>query len=271
MKKALIVVLVLLLIAGAGVGGYLYAGSKKEDKPVTTEEPKEEPKEEQILDITDPIITKTIDKIRRTGLCNPDYEIASLDYLLIEDSVSASDISNKEAVNYYLISLSFGDSGKTKKISADEMTQKIQSILGKDYKFEHQTYGNFKYDKEKKNYVINLIPFGCTTGPYAKSLAKVTKAIVKGDELTITYKLLFSDGDIGTDSKQEYYVKYYKDYAKKNQVAEKEIDFISSPSEENAYEANPTSANNYNLGSTYEFTFEKQGEEYVFVKSQLMK
>jgi hypothetical protein len=52
MKKALIVVLVLLLIAGAGVGGYLYAGSKKEDKPVTTEEPKEEPKEEPPVEKT---------------------------------------------------------------------------------------------------------------------------------------------------------------------------------------------------------------------------
>lgn len=49
----------------------------------------------------------------------------------------------------------------------------------------------------------------------------------------------------------------------------KKNDFVE-PSIE-IYYADSEAIDNYNLGSTYEFTFEKQDNEYVFVKSQLMK
>ncbi len=265
MKKALITILVIILIAGAGVGGYFYGNSqKKENKTVKKETTKEEVKEE-ILDITDPIVEESFNKIMQAERCN----ISPLDYILKKDNLNASDITNKEVIEYYFQSYGWGESGETTKLSEEKLLNKVHSILGNDYKFELKTYDNFKYDKASKQFIITKKPWGCIF-PGVQDLEKISKAVIKGDQLIITYKILFAgDGINWEENDKANYLNYYNDYNKKKLIPKKDIEYDNGD-EYNNYRAEDN-AHNYSLGSTYQFTFEKQDGEYVFVNSKLMK
>lgn len=275
MKKVIGIVIAILLALGiGGFGGYYYSNNIKKDDTKKEESSKQEETKVESLDVTDPIIEETLNKM--SGLS---CSTISYDYLVRKDELKVDDIPNEDAI--WLISgLTVGTEASKEKYSEEEITKNIQAILGKDYKFEHKNYKNsgFEYDKDKKQYTVIISTWGCTVGPHAPDLDRVTKAVVKGNTLTITYKVLFGQSDLPDSGKSPYYAKYYKDYAKKQQVPQKSIQFIPEP-EKNAvvepsieiYYADSEVADNYNLGSTYEFTFEKQDNEYVFVKSQKMK
>ena len=284
MKKSvglIILFLIIGLIIGV-VGGYFYHGMvvgvpkcEESTKSGTTKA------SVKIVDITDSVVSDTMAKINRLTC-----DILPYRYFLEKDKVTAKDISNDVALNLvdinYYTGVRVDNKDKIKKdsngneyfeVDAAEVEKQVKSILGDDYKFEHKTYKEstiaiFEYDQNNNKYKVIMQPFGCTVGPHAPSLNQVTKAEEKGNKLIITYKVLFGEDSIPENPGDNYFAKYYKDYKHTQQIKQDDLDYVV---QDNIFVADSASLKNLNLGSTYQFTFEKQNDNYVFVSSELMK
>ncbi len=280
MKKngVLIVIFLIIGLSFGCIGGYLYRESK-EEKPIKRPDTVVESKE-QALDLSNTELTDTMSKIT-TMSCNK----LQYYYFLEKEKVTIKDISNETAMMFidydYYGFVDENTKSKIKKgedgteyieVSEDEVLEKIQKRFGSDYKFEHKTYedagpAKFEYDKDKKQYKVILYGFGCT-GPANTSIAQITKAYKKDDKMVVTYRVLYGE-DILDNPTSTYYSKYYKDYNKKTPVSKDDINYTGNGYTPNLMVANDQYLPNYSLGSEYEFTFKKDGSEYVFVSSEL--
>ena len=280
MKKnsGLIVIFLIIGLLFGCIGGYLYRESK-EKKPIEKTNTIVEDRE-QVIDLSSDELSETMSKLT-TMSCNK----IQYYYFLEKDKVTTKDISNEDAMIFidydYYGFMDENAKSKIKKsedgtdyieVSEDEVLEKIQKRFGSDYKFEHKTYENsgpakFEYDKDKKQYKVILYGFGCT-GPANTSIAQISKAFKKGDNMIVTYRVLYGE-DILDNPSSTYYAKYYQDYSKKKPVSKDDINYTNNGYTPNLMEANSLYLPNYNLGSEYEFTFKKDGSEYVFVSSEL--
>lgn len=267
----IVLFLVIGLLLGC-CGGYFYANSNQGVKEKEKKEVKESKVE--VLDLS----SKEIDVMNKLSIfgCN----VLPYDYFLKKDKVSVNDISNKDAINF-ISSDNFSENKEIKKdesgaeyveVDEDVILEKIQKRFGKNYKFEHKTYDDslilLEYNKEKKQYKVTLPGFHCT-GPTSTTIDRITKAYKVDNKLVITYRILFGESVMNPTG--EYYAKYYKDYNNKELIPQKDLQYVPNHYEPSLYVADSDYLKNYSYGSEYEFTFEKQGNEYVFVSSELKK
>lgn len=284
-NTGLIIVIVILIVLVLALCGYIaydkLVVEKKGAKEVKTKEVVESKIE--ALDLSNSEISDSMNKLSRMTCGEGLYY-----YFLEKDKVEAKDISNEDAILFitpYYYDYSAKNEGNTdvvKKnengidyldVSEEDLTKKVQQYFGKDYKFEHKTYDNgpatFEYDKDKKQYKVIINGFGCT-GPINTSIGAITRAYHDNNKLVVTYRVLFGE-DILDNPKDIYYSKYYKDFNKKEEISKDNLVFINYPYYQNLLVADSDYLKNFSYGSEYEFTFEKQDNEYVFASSKLKK
>ena len=161
-------------------------------------------------------------------------------------------------------------------VKASELREMVQSILGKNYNLTKETYTDgcitLKYNKEKDSYELYSEECGGPVCPdiVGNDLGKITNAKLSNNKLIVTYKILFSEKVELTELTNNQYLKYYND--------DGEVTLDKSLYSHGTKEVGGQSIEYYYLdGKTdstfkdaevYKFTFEKQGDNYVFVSTE---
>ncbi len=142
-------------------------------------------------------------------------------------------------------------------ISKESMEEHVSKIFGTKTSFTHQdfflladNYCGFKYNKDKEEYILIN---GCDGDYFHKYLRKITKATSNDNIIKIYEKSLYLDTSNN--------ITIYNNVIDKKIIAKN----INKKPEE-------IDIDNYlNNASTYEYTFEKINNEYIFTKFQLIK
>lgn len=122
-----------------------------------------------------------------------------------------------------------------------EVEEMYKSVFGSDVSIKHMSIGacpSIDYDATTETYKVGPSGCGGTTGPYHER-HKVVTAVKKGNELTLSIRVVFGDGS-----------KYYSDYAKTKEV----------PEDKDAY-GGPT-ITDFSKGSLYKAVFKLENGNY---------
>ncbi len=194
-----------------------------------------------------------------------------LSYILEKDSITGNDVPNNVAMSI-IAKKTVGSKVAEETVDEDEVSNWAKLLFGSHYELEHKDYKDygFEYNKDKQEYTMHIAPWGCTSYPHTRTLAKVTKAVVDGDDMIFTYQVLFNKPEeIPENPSKDFHTKYYKDYQMTQEIDSNSIKYDTS--KEHIFVADENALENYNLGATYELRFTLQFGEYVFVKSELKK
>lgn len=248
MKKN--IVIVILLIALIGMGGYIYYNKFfiNEKQPVIKNN-EEKPKQE-VLEVTDPLVVGAIDKIDDSL----NYQCGTESIYMTDKKVTIKDINNELAYATVMMKLAFNDLAS---ISATQLDQAIAETFGKDYVFEHKTYGGcplYEYDAASGNYNLSQKICGSTCGPTNET--KIVKAIKSTDTLEIYERIIYVD----TGAAQGDALAYCKD-ATRQQI----VGYLTS--NDRMYN-NKKKEELIAKGSLYKLTFKLEDNNYIFVSSE---
>lgn len=179
-----------------------------------------------------------------------------------EDGLILSDLyQNGGLSNNYMLVVALSDyihdqDGNVEVISKDEVDQRIEKIFG-DKEIEHQStyllfegYCGFTYNDDLEQY--KLIP-GCGGDMYQRFVRKIISAREEGNNVIITEKSLYVYRDWDVD---------YSHVTIYNNVIQKEVidEFDNDPEVE--LDINLDDYIDY--ASTYEYTFERVDDRYIF-------
>ena len=275
MKKGIIILVILILIGALG-GVYYYTQMKTDSNSTTTNE------KSNNFNITDDIVTTAMEKIKGTNVidCSNDPYIL----LISKEKYMASDLTEDLAIRLVIknnpdVFINKSETFSDKpfgEVKASELREMVQSILGKDYNLTKETYTDgcitIKYNKEKDSYELNSEECGGPVCPdiVGNDLGKITNAKLSNNKLIVTYKILFSEKVELTELINNQYLKYYND--------DGEVTLDKSLYSHGTKEVGGQSINYYYIDAktdsvfkdaeVYKFTFEKQGDNYIFVSTE---
>lgn len=179
-----------------------------------------------------------------------------------EDGLVLSDLyQNGGLSNNYMLVVALSDyirdqDTNVEVISKDEVDQRIESIFG-DEEVEHQRtylffedYCGFTYNDDLEQYEFI---HGCGGDMYQSFVREIISAREEGDNIIITEKSLYVYWDWDVDYS---YVTIY------NNVVQKEV--IDEFDQDSAVELDINLDDYIDQASTYEYTFEKVDDHYIF-------
>ena len=271
----IIIILLILVLAGFAVWYFVLGGNgaKKEEpkkEEQEQEEKKEEEKEEEVPEVTNDEIKalgKKLVERYADELYGADCKSKYSD-ILDKDLTEVKDFT-KEIYSKYIFKYFIGltthekiDEGRTDEVSytskvtlsKDDYIKYGKILFGSDFNPEIVESGKvecitFNYDKEKEVYNI-ISPGGCggLCSPGMNLYAQFDTAVSKGNNLIVTYKVVYPDVEKVED---HFVVTYYGDKEFKNKL-----------------DATSQADIDYSKGTPFEITFVKNGEEYSFVKAE---
>ena len=209
------------------------------------------------LDVTDPLVQETADKIDHalTKYCGV-WEYFT-DGTFTADEFDENLVFEMAMVDAYKsANKSFGEGTE---ISKNDFYSAVRRLFGKDFADKYDSYRdhrgcpNFNYDSSKQVFVQQPSACGGTCGPYHQK--KIVKAIKSDSELIIYERVVFVNN---ADSKIRYYeaIKDGDEITNKLQLDQDGL-FMNVDS-------------NYNYGSLYKLTFTKEDGNYVFASSEYL-
>ena len=122
-----------------------------------------------------------------------------------------------------------------------EVGELVKAVFGSNVSFKHKSIGAcpvISYDATTETYIVGGSECGGTVGPY-HSRHKVVKAVKRGDELILSIRVVFGDGN-----------KFYSNYEKTIEVQEDKDEF------------NNTTISDFSKGSLYEAVFKLENDNY---------
>jgi len=256
------VIILLLLLVSAVVGLVIFimgnnsSNNKPEEKPEEKEEEKkeEEPKEED-FDLEE------AKKVYENYFYD-DYNIkddekncnGKLSIFFKDSDVDLSKLSDEVISSYivrYAISVKAEGATEPKEfmLTKEEFGEFAKKVFGKDYAIKD--YAEAKYEKTVCSFDEETQKYSCLYTPNDEKCndgnvsEKLIKATIKGDELKLTFKVVFKNDN-----------KFYSDYAKTVEIAEATTvdDAMDKLEKEN-----------------YTMTFKKESNKYIFVSANLVK
>jgi len=240
------ILLILILMIGCLIGGYLINEYGLLDDYLPKKEVKEEKekKEEKksvtkTYDVDDTKVAHLIENIIYSGGLDICKEI---EFLANDKKVEVKDIDSARA---WAIAIHDSDlKGET--ILLEDVNKTIAKYLGKDYEFNPKLMKNvcgtnYEYDETTQSFISKPVQGGCGGACAAMSTYKLTKAVDTDGVLTLEAQVIFGVED-----------KYASDYSK-NVIIGTHNDNIDSLFEK---------------GSKYQFTFKLEDGNYVFVSSE---
>lgn len=253
----LIIIVVALLMAVLGLGGYImydkFFNDNKSSKTTEKEEKKEEKKEDKVenLEVTSNEVTDLFTSIT-TGW----NRYCGINNYFIDKKVTTTDIDN-DIVTAITLSYLYKsgvkfDEGST--FTKKQVEDTITKLFGKNYKYTYKTISGcptFTYDESKEVYTAGSSGCGGTCG--AVVLKKVVKATKTDSKIELYVRALFPS----ELPDENGYIKYYK--FKSDEELQLERDNYNQVKETDA---------NYNKGSLYKMTFTKEDNNYVFTSSE---
>ncbi len=254
-----IILLVVLFLIPIGYYTYLQLNDdKKEDK------------QEEVIkkdnDVNNDLVTEVMNKIKKPDSysCSGDY-----DFYLTKDKFLSTDLKIDNAI---ILTMNQIPELKCEEgeVSADKFISTLHSILGKDYQIDKKSYNTLYpliYNKNTDSFSIGSCP-NYSTCLSNQDIEKITDNLLEDNKLVITFKKLFREDVNLNKVSNGYYVKYYKDYEKKDQVA---IDKKYYTESNGIYDIENVTDEVLENAATYKFTFEKQDGNYVYVSTELVK
>ena len=238
-----VVILIIILMIGCLVGGYFLNESDILGGNKDTEESEEIEAKEEALEVESDLVKKLDRNITTAGA--PYY--GGFYELFTDKKMTANDLSNEAKGKVIALRLydkvntgnGFNWEGTT--YTKAEVEEMFKSVFGSDVSFKHGTIGAcpyLEYDATTETYKVGPSGCGGTVGPY-HNRHKVIKAVKKGDDLTLSIRVVFGDGS-----------KFYSDYAKTN-VLQDETDENGSPT-----------INDLSKGSLYKAVFKLENGNY---------
>lgn len=249
-----LIILVVVLMIGCLVGGYfineagVFTSSKdKEEKEEKKEEDKKEEKEEQEKEETIEIESDLVKKLDRniTTAGAPYY--GGFYELFTDKKMTANDLSDDAKGKVIMLRL-YEKTGNDSFLKWEgttytkaEIEEMFKSVFGSNVLIKHMDIGQcptLSYDSTTEKYTVGGSACGGTTGPY-HTRHKVVAAVKKENELTLSIRVVFSDG-----------LKFYSDYTKTN-VVEEDKDENGSPT-----------ITDFSKGTLYKAVFKLENDNY---------
>lgn len=261
-SKIIVVLLVLVVLALVGYIVYdkVLGGNNTIDTSVADKKDYvlEKKSEVEVLETTDELVTNLIGKITNVMDCENFRDI-----FLTDGVFKGTDFSNQQIYSLALRSIYSEVSQDTsagvqyKDFSSERLEKEIASIVGKDYKFTHESYIScpaWDYDANTKSYKAPTgSACGCTTGPY-HTMTRTTKAFKNGGKIEIYQRVIFVDTITG---------KGYSDSKKTNEITD--LVRLGGMYEDAIDDSNDA---NYTKGALYKLVFEEEDGNYIFVSSE---
>lgn len=272
-KSHIGLVVVLVLIAGIliGVGGcyyYFEVMNNTNSNESSSESNKSTSDEIKNLDIYDSLVQSNFNKFMSIIDCSD----PGANYFKSE-KVEASSIDNLTAVKIIERQIF----KNTNDISNEDYENIVKSYFGKDYKFSApEEMSNHclshQYDSSSNTYKYHETACGCTYGPNAHMMYRVSKAELDGDKIILNVRVLFPSTSGELDSNG--HVKYFSDIEHKNVISDLVYSYVSNSDggEEKNAEVPYDNDDNFSKGGLYKFVMKKyDGDKYSFVSSEPIK
>lgn len=247
-----LIIIVIILMIGCLVGGYFLneSGILKENKTDTEEndttkkEKEKKEEKEESLEVESDLVKKLDRNI--TTASAPYY--AGFYELFTDKKMTANDLSDDARGKVIVLRL-YDKSGASSLTSWEgttytkaEVEELAKTVFGSNVSYKNMDIGAcpiISYDSAAEKYTVGSSACGGTTGPY-HTRHKVVTAVKKGNELTLSFRVVFGDG-----------TKFYSDYAKTN-VVEEDKDENGSPT-----------ITDFSKGSLYKAVFKLENDNYA--------
>jgi len=269
MSPALQVIIFIMILIGASVGGWLfgewfsgiqYKNEIKEKENVDNDAEKKE-NDEGInsiqLDIGDANVLNIFSGMDTYASTYGDNNCGVLNYDYFRDSKGTVSNLNKSTPTYaalnYLnkLGLTF-NGGET--FTRDQMHEAISKLFGKGYVYvddDIEMCPSISYDSTTGVYTVGAPGCGGTCAP--SNQKKLVNALMIGDKVELYVRVLF----VKVENNNK--VNYYGDFAKNKLV---QVQYAEDGS---------IALESFEAGSLYKVTFKEEDGNYVFVSSELSK
>ena len=263
--KGIIKLIILILFIIIGLFGIYYLTTKV--VPSNTNEPEDKTTNDLVVfDANDEMIVNLISRLNITSAMCEDVE-----YFANDKKVTVSDVTSDKAFNIVMRLLINEAASNNKDIdstmSVVEFRKHVSKVFGSKYKFDPTSLtsnenllvcGGYVFDSDTNMFIIPTFG-GCggTCLP-GRTTYKIKSAILDENVLTVEVKVVFGNNEINPEGGEEQYY-YFKDYKRTQKIPEEYMlgDKLSDAG--------------FEMGSTYEYKFKNENDNYVFVSSELVK